>query len=558
MGSLGLARGEAGTLQQRGQQLYQAGSFAAAVDAFTEALKVKGADYLGILDNRAASYIKLCQHDRALKDAKQMIRRDRQDERGYLRCAQCLRLEGKPDKALDLYSYALKTLPITNPRRELLEQLYDKLRDKMTAKCCDPFSVLPLEIATMVLQHFDFRQIVAILRVSKQWNKFLSSMRDLWMRLDLSGARNKISWASVKACIGRSKAMLTHAVVKNLFPKSIDRVLLFFSRCPKLEYLEIWLPFNCQAFYDLFKGSKRMKTLKISAEMTVSQEYIAKFLASLPLLERIEIFKAKCSPASNVQWPSKLPHLRSITLSTTEGSFPGGHTSALYIPRQEPLLPYSIANLEELRLDSNPDVFFPYPPSFNPLQLTRLRRLDLSGVYVGDDFGIPPSIEYLRISGGAAAAEFPFSNQLPIELPKLRTLIFSDVPWVTNSTLLVFLVDAKAPLKILHVNSCFRLHGAPLSHHICEHSNELTELNISHVNGINDSVTSRIVENLPNLRFINLSHTDITGISVKALTDAQTSEDNPMKIEHIVAKGCENVSSDAVAYGRSSGIEITV
>jgi F-box/TPR repeat protein Pof3 len=133
--------------------------------------------------------------------------------------------------------------------------------------------------------------------------------------------------------------MLTHAVVKNLSARSIDRVLLFFSRCPRLEYLEIWMPFGCQAFHDLFKGSKRMKTLKISAEMTVPQEYIAKFLTSLPLLERIEIFKAKSSLASNVQWPSKLPHLRSITLGTTEGSFPGGHTPPLYIPRQEVLKP---------------------------------------------------------------------------------------------------------------------------------------------------------------------------------------------------------------------------
>jgi F-box/TPR repeat protein Pof3 len=184
--------------------------------------------------------------------------------------------------------------------------------------------------------------------------------------------------------------------------------------------------------------------------------------------------------------------------------------------------------------------------------------LDLSGIYIGDDFGIPPSIEYLRISGGAAAAEFPFSNHLPVEFPKLRTLIFSDVPWVTNNTLLVFLVDAKAPLKVLHVDSCFRLHGAPLTHHLCEHSNKLTELNISHIIGINDSVTSRIVEDMPNLRVINLSHTDITGISIKALTDAQPSDDSPMKIERIYVKGCENVSSDAVAYGRSSGIEIII
>lgn len=43
---------------------------------------------------------------------------------------------------------------------QLIEQLHGKLRDKLSEKLNDPFRVLPLEIATMVLQHFNFRQIV--------------------------------------------------------------------------------------------------------------------------------------------------------------------------------------------------------------------------------------------------------------------------------------------------------------------------------------------------------------------------------------------------------------
>lgn len=45
-------------------------------------------------------------------------------------------------------------------RLQLIEQLHGKLRDKMSEKLNDPFKLLPLEIATMVLQHFNFRQIV--------------------------------------------------------------------------------------------------------------------------------------------------------------------------------------------------------------------------------------------------------------------------------------------------------------------------------------------------------------------------------------------------------------
>ncbi|GAB1205641.1 hypothetical protein APSETT445_004319 [Aspergillus pseudonomiae] len=88
------------------------------------------------------------------------------ESRGYLRCAKCLLLDGKPEKALELYAYALKTLPSNNPRRELVEQLHNKLRDKLTSKYRDPFSVLPLEIAAMVLEHLDFKQIVYVAQIA--------------------------------------------------------------------------------------------------------------------------------------------------------------------------------------------------------------------------------------------------------------------------------------------------------------------------------------------------------------------------------------------------------
>ncbi|BAE64344.1 unnamed protein product [Aspergillus oryzae RIB40] len=306
----------------------------------------------------------------------------------------------------------------------------------------------------------------------------------------------------------------------------------------------------------MFKGSRRMKTLIISRDMPVPQEYITKFLGSLPLLENIKIYKARTSPSSKVQWPSELPHLRSIILGTTEGSWLNGHTSALHIPRKQPDLPYSIANLEELCLNSDPDVFFPYPPSFNPIDFSRLLRLDLSGIYISDEFTLPPSLEYLRICGGAATEEFPFSNQRPVEFHKLKTLMFRDVPWVSNNTMLIFLVEAKAPLEVLHVDSCFRLRGTAFWHSLCQHANDLTELNVSHVIGINDNFSNQIVEKMHKLKVIYMSYTEITGISIKTFADARVSEGNVMRIERLHIKGCELVSPDAIAYGRAHGIEI--
>ncbi|KKK26834.1 hypothetical protein ARAM_003398 [Aspergillus rambellii] len=551
------SRGEAALLQQHGQNLYRQGSWEAAVKAFTEALKSQDVDAVSVLDNRAATYTKLLRFDQALKDSRQMIKHDKQDERGYLRCAKALLLDGKPEKALEVYAYALKSIPKQHSRRQLVEQLHDKLRDKLVSKCYDPFSVLPLEIANMVVQHFDFRQIVAILRVSKGWDRFLSSIRDLWMRLDLSGGRGKIHWSSVLAYIKRSKAMLTQAIVNNLSGPSVRRALEYISRCPNLEHLEIWSSFSPEGIFELFKGCKKLKVLLVSANTNTPQSTITKLLSSLPRLERIEIHQATKSHQSDVKWPASLPNLRSITLSTVESAVsPEGFLPALHLPRlTDPSTPLPISNLTELRLHSNPQIFVPYPPSFNPMDLPRLQKLDMSGLYIGGDFGLPASLQFLRIRGGAAIETLPFATEEPFHLPNLQTLILSDAPWVTTETLYAFLVAAQSPLEVLHVDSCFRVSGSHLVDVFRGHATRLTTLNVAHILGIGDSTLDVLVQHIPTLKVINMSFTEITGCAIKSVVDARGAE-NKASVDHLYIKGCEGVSSDAIEYGRSKGIYI--
>jgi F-box/TPR repeat protein Pof3 len=42
----------------------------------------------------------------------------------------------------------------------MLEQLHKKLEDRMLLNRYDPFTMLPLEIAVLVIQQFSFKQIV--------------------------------------------------------------------------------------------------------------------------------------------------------------------------------------------------------------------------------------------------------------------------------------------------------------------------------------------------------------------------------------------------------------
>lgn len=47
----------------------------------TQALLQKGADTVGLLDNRAATYCKLEQYDQARRDARNMIKQGKEDDR---------------------------------------------------------------------------------------------------------------------------------------------------------------------------------------------------------------------------------------------------------------------------------------------------------------------------------------------------------------------------------------------------------------------------------------------------------------------------------------------
>ncbi|KAL2808939.1 hypothetical protein BJX63DRAFT_13792 [Aspergillus granulosus] len=526
-----------------------------------QALKCPGVDALSVLDNRAATYTKLLQYDQALKDSRQMIKHDKQDERGYLRCAKALLLDGKPEKALEVYAYALKSLPKDSSRRQVVESMHQKLQGKLSSKCYDPFSVFPYEIARMVLDHFDFKELVAILRVSKGWDRFLSSLRELWMRLDFSGARAKIHWSSVLSYIRRSKAMLTQAVVTNLTKASIRKVLEYISRCPNLQHLEILCPFGSEDVYELFRSCKRLKSLLVSAETPIPQSTLTKLLASLPNLERIEIHKATKSRQADVQWPPALPKLQSITLGTTESGVVENYHPALYIPRMaitEPPTPFALSNLTELRLHSNPHFFVPYPPSFNPADFPRLQKLDISGIYVGGEFALPASLQFLRVHGGAAIEALPFTlyDDSPLYLPNLETLIFRDVPWVTHVTLMAFMAQAKAPLRVLHVDSCFRITATTLVTLLREYAFQLKTLNVANIMGIDDTTIYFLIERLTALKVLNLSYTDITGVTLKMLVDHAQASDAKAHVESVYIKGCERISSDAIEYGRARGLAV--
>ncbi|KAF3384592.1 F-box/TPR repeat protein pof3 [Penicillium rolfsii] len=565
-----MTRHQVSASQQRGQSLYSKGDFKGAVEAFGEALRQPNVDTIGILDNRCATYCKLEQYDLARRDAKQMIKTAKDDERGYMRCGKVLLLEGKLEKAQEVYAYGLKRLPSEHPRRGMLEQLHKKLEDRMLSARRDPFTLLPLEVAVLVIKQFSFKQIVGILRVCKDWERLFGSMTNLWMHIDLTGARGKVPWTAIRSYIRRSKAMLTHATIRNLSPASTPKTLEFLSRCPRLEHLEVWVSHDYKDFYQKFKGSKKLKNLVLSADMPVTHEYLGRLLTDLPKLERIALWNIRSSNSDLYgpsQWPKCLPNLKSITLASRQ--IPSQATMhdlpVLSLPgllsRESPLCP----NLEELRLDYDPDVHQIYNFPFGlDRHLPPLRRLEIRGKTIQEDFCaiLPNTIEHLHVQGGSSRGP-AYLHVREETLPNLHTLIFIDTGFVTPRTLPVFLNNAQAPLRTLYLNECFHIKVYELIDIIqsAEVPNpaleKMTELSVTHMRGVDDAGARRIFTALLELKVLNLSYTLITGVTVRLFADALASDShNGAKLDRLVIRGCEGVSSDAIAYGREKGLEV--
>ncbi|KAJ5979908.1 hypothetical protein N7481_007206 [Penicillium waksmanii] len=560
-------------LHSQGQKLYQKGDFKAAISAFTEALKQKDADSVGILDNRAATYCKLEQYDQARRDAKHMIKQAKEDERGYLRCAKVLLLEAKPDKALEIYAYGLKVLPNGHPRRETMEQLHKKLEDRMNLNRKDPFTMLPLEIAALVIQHFSFKNIVGILRVCKSWERFFGNMRELWMKIDLSGARQKVPWTAVRAYIRRSRGLLTHATFKNLALPSTPKSIEFLSRCPRLEHLELWVNHDFKDIFRRFKGCKSLKNFILSAEVSVPHSCLEKLLTQFPKLERIELWSVKHSPLTigEGNWPQSLPNLRSITLATQQAVSTAPPT-ALVIPNLDHSLTDipNYPNLQELRLDWEPPVYRPWlffpPDDANedpPIQFPPLKRLELNGLTIGSNFCsiLPTSIEYLSLKGGSSRSTANFFDTQKLE--KLSTLMLKDAGWVNVTTATFMICGTQAPLRVLHIDECFNLSDGcfmEVLRYASEHNPEvfnLTELSLVQMQGFDDSFMNRVCVQFPKLKVLNLSKTRITGCTIRDLADARSNESSELpSLDRLCVRGCESVSSDAVTYGRERGLDV--
>lgn len=148
------------------------------------------------------------------------------------------------------------------------------------------------------------------------------------------------------------------------------------------------------------------------------------------------------------------------------------------------------------------------------------------------------------------------------ELPNLKTLIFNDTPWVNRSTLSLFLLHSKAPLRTLHVNLCHNINSEDFINILNDPDGanpelkELTDVGVACMAGMDDWGVGNLSAVLPNLKILDLSQTRITGCTIRMFADAWNDESAVEKLDGLIIKGCDDVSRDAIDYGRQMGLKI--
>ena len=134
--------------------------------------------------------------------------------------------------------------------------------------------------------------------------------------------------------------------------------------------------------------------------------------------------------------------------------------------------------------------------------------------------------------------------------------MLSETRWLTIDTLRSLVGEMGAPLQVLNLDSCFMVPGRSLLQlRGVGNFDALTDLNIASLTGVDDSFVAALTDGMTELKTLNLSCTRVTGCTIKLFADHRERGEKP-SIERLYAKYCEDVSSDAVAYGRARGIEV--
>ncbi|KAL8916395.1 MAG: hypothetical protein Q9208_008542 [Pyrenodesmia sp. 3 TL-2023] len=548
-------------LRKLGRQEYRRKNYHGALNFFDSIISHDKSPDIEALDNRAATYEKLGDLHAALKDGRRMVSDYKSScavnpppyislsvcisngSKGYLRTGKILRLLDKEETALGIYKYGLRNVPPGDPSFQLLNQMHDDLsRACGPRKARDPLTVLPNEIAEMIMSHFDFRQIVSIIRVSTQWRDYLTSMPGLWTKLDFSAAKSNIPGTAIKKYLQYSRKVATEVVTNRLLfqqDKFLRHVALF---CRKLEILQIKDGCSNESLIRAVSITRNLKSLSLSSNCAVTLDCVSQVLGHGSTLVRAEFHHILAPhPPRPPLWPSNLPKLQALTLNYETPS-----SSSSMMPSVDPLLEHlpEICELKLSNWSSNRTI-----PSPGNIEMSHLHTLTLTN-YQGEVlFHSLPLVRFVKLNRCPLIFRRLSTSDFK---PDLRVLGYSkfsiSYAELEPEKVLQLIGTNVEELRHLSISHCTTLLEVDLIKMVnMGYMDQLSHLDLSHTH-VTDNVIEILVPRARHLRTVKLAATKITGISVKALVTQPG-----MELVHLDVTDCNDISADAKTMARRKG-----
>lgn len=442
-----------------------------------------------------------------------------------------------------------------------MQQLHDKTTRKLSpAKSVDPLTVLPVELVELVLEYLAFRHLINCMRVSRGWRDYISKIPRLWMHLDLSGARRPVPRKFVDKAVRHSQNRLSRATIHRF--EHVDMLKNVAKACKNLTDLEfISLPHAMSStLIDVVQFAVKLE--KFVVHPPVTGDTVTQILNARSTLKHVH-FPSIQPSRHPAQYKGPFPHLEHVSMHFERLAAPS-RSSLANIFELTPNLKH--LNISAFHLEQQAMA------SISTLPLTTL-SLRIEVMPVSDPF--PPTLQRLTI-------DYDGSHQLPVM--RSPALLRSRLPALTHLTLvnvhdlcaeqleevLDMYTDEEgqrktakdmAPLQSLTV------HGMPHnpdrsglfdprknSLFLCSPrilTSALEYLDIT-ASPCEDDEIEYLLRYKTGLKSIDISHTRITGASIKMLVD------NLPSLQTIKADNCPRISGrDAIEYARRKGVSVS-
>lgn len=255
-----------------------------------------------ILDTRVAVHLRLNMLAPALKDAKAMIRNDKSDGRGYIRCGQIELEKDNASAALKWYEQGLKHVPSSSQHFATISAAASNAQDRIRVETTnsnpvDPMQTLPLELVDRILYFIPYRQLIRMMRVCKKWHRLLRSLSPLIDTLAFPNPSKDINSKMLHAALRRLRRPIA-AHITRLQQTAADLLADRMQCWQNWQHLTI-LEVQDERFvsWNLPLPKFDLRTIKLLGHKSIPFPVVQQILRDCPNLETAMF--SRVSPDSN-------------------------------------------------------------------------------------------------------------------------------------------------------------------------------------------------------------------------------------------------------------------